>query len=361
MKHLFIFFIVIGFTSLVKAQNLVPNPSFEKVKRITSNWSRASAEFSGLVKEWDSPTLGSPDILFEGSRGKMYPKRPKIDLTKYTPRTGKFMTGIKTYGCTGIAMHCREYMQVKLLEPLKKGEQYYIEFWLNPVEYSVKVNSFGIGLSVEKVKEDHDGLISIKPVFWNDKVVNGEAVDEWHRVSWSFESKDDYNYLILGNYSSDESIEFVKEKDGLYYGFYLVDDVLLKHVPRDGEVPFLKKEITSIEDEIIVLDNILFEFDKSELRVSFIPELTDLVKHLKTHSDLEIEVAGHTDSKGGKEYNLELSEQRAITIERYLVGKGIDSSRIHTHGLGSDFPISNDNSEASRKVNRRVEVKIIRN
>lgn len=342
---------VIGET--VASQNLILNPSFEEVTEITTRWSGTYADFDKRMKYWDSPNQGSPDILFVKALNKMHPKRPKVDLSNHLPRTGKFMVGIKTYGCNNTP-HCKEYVQIKLEEPLQSGKQYYFEYWVNPIAPSVKVNSFGLALSMEGIKELMNlGLLDHYPVSMNEEIIDG-GLNEWQRIASTFEADSNYEYIIIGNFSPDKSIEFKTETDGIEYGYYLLDDVLLRPLHQEkAKAPKLKT------NEVIVLNNILFEFDKAVLQEISKPQLNELVEYLDLHQNYEIEIMGHTDSKGSKEHNLELSKNRANAIQQYLTSKGINDLRIHPTGLGSSYPIVANDSEENRKINRRVEIKII--
>ena len=69
---------------------------------------------------------------------------------------------------------------------------------------------------------------------------------------------------------------------------------------------------------------------------------------------------GHTDSTGGVSYNKALSEQRAAAVRDYLVSRGIDATRVRSRGVGPEFPVATNATEAGRQQNRRVEV-IIQN
>ncbi len=107
--------------------------------------------------------------------------------------------------------------------------------------------------------------------------------------------------------------------------------------------------------------NILFAFDKSNLSDDAKTNLDKLVVVLNTYPDTDIEVQGHTDSKGSQTYNQTLSEQRAGTVSGYLTGKGIASGRLTINGFGETLPkYSNDTSEGQTQ-NRRVEFLIAAN
>ena len=107
--------------------------------------------------------------------------------------------------------------------------------------------------------------------------------------------------------------------------------------------------------------NVLFAFDKSNLSDDAKTNLDKLVVVLNGYPDTDIEVQGHTDSKGSETYNQTLSEQRAGTVSGYLSGQGITYNRLTIKGFGENVPkYSNDTAEG-RTQNRRVEFLITAN
>jgi outer membrane protein OmpA-like peptidoglycan-associated protein len=74
---------------------------------------------------------------------------------------------------------------------------------------------------------------------------------------------------------------------------------------------------------------------------------------------MKIEIGGHTDSKGTKEYNQRLSENRAKSVVNYLINNGINEKRLKYKGYGESTPIDDNNTESGRINNRRVEFKIL--
>lgn len=107
--------------------------------------------------------------------------------------------------------------------------------------------------------------------------------------------------------------------------------------------------------------NILFGYDKSDLSSDAKANLEKLVKILNVYPDTDIEVQGHTDSKGSESYNRTLSEQRAGAVSTYLYNKGIASNRIRTKGFGENTPKYDNNTVEGRSQNRRVEFLITAN
>lgn len=109
----------------------------------------------------------------------------------------------------------------------------------------------------------------------------------------------------------------------------------------------------------VLLNNILFSRTSSVLLTSSQAPLKQLVLVLNQYPTMLIELSGHTDNQGSEKQNLKLSEQRVETVKKYLVENGIDGNRIKTVGYGSQYPISSNAGELTRKFNRRVEMRII--
>ncbi|MCU0429006.1 MAG: OmpA family protein [Cytophagaceae bacterium] len=107
--------------------------------------------------------------------------------------------------------------------------------------------------------------------------------------------------------------------------------------------------------QLLILKNITFEYAKYTLQASSYPELLKVVKVMKAHPEYAMELSGHTDNIGNKSFNIDLSKNRANAVKNYLVSQGIEASRITVKGFGSSMPVANNNSEAGRALNRRVE------
>ncbi|MFU8844249.1 MAG: OmpA family protein [Bacteroidales bacterium] len=107
--------------------------------------------------------------------------------------------------------------------------------------------------------------------------------------------------------------------------------------------------------------NVLFEFDKSNLSIEAKTNLDKLVKVLNAYPDTDIEVQGHTDSKGSLAYNQRLSEQRAGAVSGYLINNNIANNRITINGFGETLPKYSNETADGRSLNRRVEFLITAN
>lgn len=107
--------------------------------------------------------------------------------------------------------------------------------------------------------------------------------------------------------------------------------------------------------------NVLFGFDKSSLSADAKTNLDKLVTVLNTYPDTDIEVQGHTDSKGSEAYNKKLSVRRAGEVSDYLRNSNIKTSRISIIGFGETMPKYTNNTEDGQSQNRRVEFLITAN
>jgi OOP family OmpA-OmpF porin len=74
---------------------------------------------------------------------------------------------------------------------------------------------------------------------------------------------------------------------------------------------------------------------------------------------MRVAISGHTDNVGDRVHNVELSKQRADSVKTYLVGQGVEASRIDTRGAGPDEPIADNKQAAGRQKNRRIEFKML--
>lgn len=132
---------------------------------------------------------------------------------------------------------------------------------------------------------------------------------------------------------------------------------------NDREVTPVTKDIVLQPIEIGVtvrLKNIYFDFDKTTLKNESFPELNKVVDFLKQNPSVEIEISGHTDSKGSDDYNLTLSQGRSEAVVAYIISQGIDSYRLTAHGYGESKPIDTNDSDAGRANNRRVEFTVLK-
>lgn len=119
-------------------------------------------------------------------------------------------------------------------------------------------------------------------------------------------------------------------------------------------------EIQRVEEGIAVSfdTGLLYDFDSAELRPEAKENLEQLAEIMGEDDNTELLIVGHTDSVGEESYNQNLSERRADSAADYIISQGIGAVRVDTEGRGETEPIGDNDTEAGRQKNRRVEVAI---
>jgi outer membrane protein OmpA-like peptidoglycan-associated protein len=121
---------------------------------------------------------------------------------------------------------------------------------------------------------------------------------------------------------------------------------------------------TANEIKINLLGDILFDFDKADIRSAAEPTLADVAKLIQSRPNPKVVIDGHTDSKGSDSYNAKLSDRRAASVKSWFGKHGVNVSGMQTHGWGAKKPVApNTRSDGSddpdgRQKNRRVEITI---
>jgi len=107
---------------------------------------------------------------------------------------------------------------------------------------------------------------------------------------------------------------------------------------------------------VITLSDVLFNVDKAQLKPNGVRNVQKLATFLSQYPEYRVSVEGHTDSTGSDEYNQDLSERRAYSVQSELANDGIGRDRVATQGYGESYPIASNNYADSRQLNRRVEI-----
>jgi OOP family OmpA-OmpF porin len=159
-----------------------------------------------------------------------------------------------------------------------------------------------------------------------------------------------YKILIL----SGQSYHIAIEAHGYISAFEKLEPALMSS--KEIEMNFALQPVEV--GTVVNLKSVLFAQGKTELLSESYDELDLVVSFLKENSHVKIELSGHTDNRGVQADNIRLSQQRVNTVKAYLVSKGIDPKRITGKGYGGAKPISSNDTEETRKLNRRVEFTI---
>ncbi len=174
---------------------------------------------------------------------------------------------------------------------------------------------------------------------------------------------------LLSNVSSDpgDGSYYLVLTEGGNYGIYatssghLFKNMNFNYTGKDIDEPQVldiyldpvKKGYTA------VLNNIFFDTDSYDLKEESITELDEVVKFLSQNAEIKMHISGHTDNVGTENYNKTLSLNRAKSVSNFLISNGVDEKRLESQGYGSTQPVTDNNSEETRSMNRRIEFKIL--
>lgn len=201
--------------------------------------------------------------------------------------------------------------------------------------------------------------------------IRGKVTDlEGNPISSVIKWEDLETGEIVGTLKSDprDGYYFIALKPGRLYGYYAEKQGYYsssKHIDLRNN-----NDITEINENIVLalilelqqkkqtvqINNIFFDFDKSDLKKESFPELNRLVELLKTNKQVTIKIEGHTDNIGTIERNVELSKQRANAVKEYLIANNIAANRITVTFFGALHPIAPNDTESNRAKNRRVNI-----
>ncbi len=129
--------------------------------------------------------------------------------------------------------------------------------------------------------------------------------------------------------------------------------------PPAPEIEFVERAV--LDTGLLRTVNVVFEVNQASLLPPSMPVLNSLGRVLVRYSDIRLEIGGHTDAMGSRDYNLVLSQARADSVRAYLVSTfPISPSRLIARGYGEDSPVASNATPTGRTLNRRVEFTVIR-
>jgi outer membrane protein OmpA-like peptidoglycan-associated protein len=113
------------------------------------------------------------------------------------------------------------------------------------------------------------------------------------------------------------------------------------------------------DDKIELVDRVYFRTDRAIIQRRSLALLDNVATVLAAHPSVRVRIEGHTDDRGDAAYNKQLSQRRAEKVMSYLVGKGVDASRLQAIGYGEEQPLQDNDTEEGRAANRRVDFDIV--
>lgn len=163
-----------------------------------------------------------------------------------------------------------------------------------------------------------------------------------------------YEYYI--NLKNNYRIDITSENHRRYF-----ENLDPRKALFNGEIVrdyYLDPEIK--ENQVIRLNKLIFEQGQAGITPESFHELNKLARLMNEYPSMSIQLEGHTDYRGSKKLNMELSEHRVEAVKNYLVAKGINTRKIKTKAYGGTKPLVKEKSIEASEINRRVEVRILK-
>lgn len=254
---------------------------------------------------------------------------------------GKFQTRLPEVDSYTLAVKASGYLpkeQSFKIPSLVRDTAFNVEILLTPIAKKLVLNGNIVDQKTGELipaARLEVSLSSDRKVNYKLAAGNGKYEREVPKLGW---------YVITASAEG-----YINATDSVWF-----NDEALSPMTKDIHLQRIEVGVT------VRLKNIYFDFDKTTLQSESFTELNKVVDFLKQNSSVEIEIAGHTDSKGSDDYNLNLSQGRSQSVVDYLISQGIDSFRLNAHGYGETKPIDSNDTDEGRANNRRVEFTVVK-
>lgn len=179
----------------------------------------------------------------------------------------------------------------------------------------------------------------------------GNVIGVINNTSYSFPMFDKESYSIL------------IEAQGFKPAKFLLNPIEAdsqNHVTKDIPLEEGVAEVQKIP-EVFTLNNLIFEAGKYKISPESYEELDRVVTMMETNPRMVIQLEGHTDTQGIAKDNLTLSERRVLAVKEYLVRKNVAKARVKTKAFGGSQPKNTANTPEAHRMNRRVELRVLKN
>lgn len=333
--------------STSKYRNLVPNPGFEEHKGKSNSITNAVP--------WKN--VGTVDY---------YMKPEKRDTSRFKgAHSGTCYAGLR------FQIEYKEYMYVKLLEPLERGQIYRFKMYVRLLGAStVTLKQLGVYFS--------DAVYDDKMIFDKEHQIDTSyskgisGTFDWIPIQGDYIAKGDEKYIIIGNFNLMKKDMVKVNKFNLFEfkeAYYYIDDVSLKRrktkldslsaykFAKENELPVFPEYIKP--GESFVITNLQFENGTSVIKPSSYKVLDKVVEALNNHPFAEFQIIGYTDNTNSESANKKLSKERAKAVYDYLKTQQVINP-ISYKGMGSAQPIAPNDSDENKAKNRRVEFMMIK-
>ena len=365
---------------VTRGNNLVINPDFDlfyyKPVLITYH---GETRIEDWIPYWTTPGQYTPDYLSDLRYIDVFSYYYIFDM----PLPDKFtFTGIALYKESD---SYSEYIQGILISPLIKGKLYCLRTSINFCSYSkYSVNRLAFHLSASPVSVNYKNESMFSPqVIFSDLPVENK---HFTTLCDYFIAGGGEQFVTVGRFTGPEDMNPVLREKYVqgFFGlekasYYIFDDIELFEIQDTSEcncksetLPvnpveikpkvLYETDLNKLKQGIpVILENVNFRFDRYDLLPDSEDILNKLLTYLENNPEINISIGGHTDEIGTEQYNDLLSINRAKSVYNWLIDKGIDSKRLSFTGFGKNLPIFKENDVEHRALNRRVEIRLIKN
>ncbi|PLW93185.1 MAG: hypothetical protein C0592_06945 [Marinilabiliales bacterium] len=369
-------------------KDLIYNGSFEIYKNCPEMHNKYRSGVTELVPGWFIINTSTPDYFNMCSQNSNVGVPDNFAGTM-PPKDGAAYVGMILRADTNRYMFSKaynEHLQTALLAPPERNQLYCLQFYyVLSSKSGIAANGLSVYLSSNKpVWKEATEHFSFTPQMQMPYDTILSEQDTWQLYSGAFRASGEERYLSVGAFLDYEDAKYITlintaTTEIHSFAYYLFDDfrlypidsleqcncnVINNQLDSFPEIEYVEDDIDPFMEDIdigetIVLQNIYFEFDKSTLLPHSFAELDRVYNLMEAYPKMQIEIRGHTDNTGSDAYNQVLSEARAKSVLEYLYLKGISLSRMKYSGFGSSLPIADNHLPEGRKLNRRVEIKIL--
>jgi len=366
--------------------NLISNGSFESVNKEPKKLGNIENALG-----WYSPTGSRADLFVETKKTPII-ATPSNQFGTENPKEGSNYAGIVTFSHNNKVP--RSYISTKLELPLKKGEQYCVQFYISLAEASAYASNQVAAHFSQKAfaSEAKDNLIA------KTSIVDAEnrifaAVFGWDKICGIYTAEGGEKYITIGNFTSNEHTKNAKvKKDSknkitpIPAAYYYIDDISVVRLeedeicdcsstiidPMDAFSKIVYQKAINFTNEMGLAEKIealqvFFGFGKTDLTHSATEVLDTIAKIMKEAPLYDLVISAYSDKledEMSNEYPIlqDMDKKRAKEIVDYLKTKGVQANRLKMETLGSKHVsaevVDSDEDEIKQAKNRRVEFKV---
>jgi len=369
--------------------NLALNGSFEDFFLLPDNFTQVKQKNSEIIPKWFF--LSTPDYFNKKNKHKVV-GLPKNFAGSISPENG--------LACSGIILRSdpvnyilspkyTEHIQNEFSDTMSPNQLYCVKMYVSFANNSgFACDDLSMYFSNNKIFfKQKDDILLYKPQIENYPGNIMMSKNEWVLFSGIYKANGGEKFVTIGSFKQSEDVNMLRVRSKLrkrmhFFSYYFIDNLFISPIKDTSEcqctawsktldpkfknrtylptdtIDFVSKNEyfgNVVYDKPFRLNNVYFNFDKTDLLPESYTELDKLFELLSTLKKVKVTIQGHTDSMGTDTYNKALSENRALSVQAYLIDKGFDPKYIKAIGYGFAKPVESNATPEGRKMNRRVE------